>query len=294
MKNYHFNLRISLSFVLIVFVSIFSLNIQAQTGPGGVGNAGGTSGQPKNVLWLDASTLGYADNADLVTWLDLSGNSNNLTQPTASFTPIFQDDASNINGHPRAEFSKNDNRIVINPFTDMPTSGITTIIVYKTSAGGDGMVSYNTASQDNAFLLFDNANLRTYINGANVSRTALNSGAWQIMSHKWKSSGGNLIINKDGDQVYTATHQSGQSIPTGGSLAIGGEQDAVDGGYDAGQDFDGDIAEIIMFNSFINKAQRLLVENYLSEKYNLAFTIFPKMQDFGSMVDMFHVQFQML
>ena len=259
--------------ILICLIALLTFNVNAQTGPGGIGNSDGTSGQPKNVLWLDASTLGYADGADLATWTDLSGNSNDLTQSNALYTPIFQDDAGNINGHPRAEFSKADNRIIINPFSDIPTSGITTFIIYKTSDSGDGLVSYNTATRDNAFLLYDNSSLTTYLNGGNNnSGYAFNSGSWQIMSHKWKSSGGDLIINHNGDQVHTATLQNGVSIPTGGCLAIGGEQDAVDGGYTPGQAFQGDIAEIIMYNSFLNSAQRILVENYLSEKYNLTFT----------------------
>ena len=259
--------------ILICLITVLAFNVNAQTGPGGVGNSDGTSGQPKNVLWLDASTLSYADGADLTTWTDLSGNNNDLAQSNASYTPIFRDNGvNNINGHPIAEFSKADNRIIINPFSDMPTSGITTFIIYKTSDSGDGLVSYNTASQDNAFLLFDNASLRTDINGSNnVSGYAFNSGSWQIMSHKWKSSGGDLIINHNGDQAHTATFQNGVSIPTGGCLAIGGEQDAVDGGYSAAQAFQGDIAEIIMYNSFLNSAQRIIVENYLSEKYALAF-----------------------
>ena len=116
--------------ILLLFFTL-NFNIFAQTGPGVGGSAAGTADQPKNVLWLDASTLILTDGVDLTTWTDLSGNNNNLTQLNTSFTPIFQDDASNINGYARAEFSKADNRIIINPFNSMPTSGITTFIVYS-------------------------------------------------------------------------------------------------------------------------------------------------------------------
>ncbi len=277
MEKYSFTFIRKSLLLLISLIFIISANITAQTGPGGVGNSGGTSGQPRNILWLDASTLGFADGADLTTWDDLSGNSNNLTQGTASFTPIFQDDGSNINGHPRAEFSKDNNRIIINPFNDMPTSGITTIMVYKTSGTGDGMLSYANTTNDNAFLLLNNSNLRTYVSNDGSyhyddSGDAFNSGNWQIMSHKWKSSGGNIIINQDGDQVHTATLENGTSIAAGGCFGIGGEQDGVNSGWSGSQDFVGEMAEVVMFNSSINKAQRLLVENYLSQKYALAFT----------------------
>ncbi len=53
---------------------------------------------------------------------------------------------------------------------------------------------------------------------------------------------------------------------------LGGEQDAVDGGYAPNQDFNGDIAEIIMFNTYLTDPDRLIVENYLSQKYNVDIT----------------------
>ncbi len=268
------NLKPKKTFIFLL-ISFLSLNLYSQTGPGGVGSTDGSAGQPKNVLWLDASTLAYTNGNDLATWNDVSGNGNNLTQLTSGFTPIFRDNAGNINGHPRAEFSKVNNRIVIDPFNDMPTSGITNFVIYKTTDSGDGLISYNTSTVDNAFLLYDNNNMMTFINGGVYNPPAgepdYNSGSWQIMSHKWKSSGGNIIYYRDGNQIHTGTRTG--SIPSGGRLAIGGEQDNSGTGapFAPNQAFQGEIAEIIMYNSFLNSAQRLIVENYLSEKYNLAF-----------------------
>ncbi|MCF6185568.1 MAG: hypothetical protein L3J56_13285, partial [Bacteroidales bacterium] len=236
-----------LRILILIFFLGFTTVITAQTGPAGVGNTGGTNGQPKNVLWLDASSLSFADGADLNIWTDLSGNNNNLSQPTAGFTPVFQNDASNLNGHPRAEFSKVNNRIVINPFNDMPTSGITSFIIYKTTDSGDGLLSYATGSgtASNEFLLYNNSNLTTYFQAnSDNSGVVLNSGNWQFVSHEWQSSNGNLKIYTDGDQVRSTVFQSGHSILSGGSLAIGGEQDDVDGGYTSGQAFQGEIAEV--------------------------------------------------
>ncbi len=260
--------------IISIFFLLTSISF-GQNGPGGVGNSSGTNGQPQNVLWLDADSLSYADGADLSSWTDLSGNGNNLSQSNSSYTPIFKNDASNINGHPRAVFSKSNNRIVLNPFDDMPSSGITTFFVYKTSGSSDALLSYATGSgtASNEFLLFNNNNLTTYFLSSNkASGVSLNSGNWQIMEHQWKSSNGDLKIYNDGDQKYSTVFQSGHSIASGGSLSIGGEQDAIDGGYDASQAFSGEIAEIIMYNSSLNSAQRLIIENYLSQKYNIAFS----------------------
>lgn len=268
------NLKPKKTFILFL-ISFLSLNLYSQTGPGGVGSTYGSAGQPKNVLWLDASTLSFADGTDLTTWNDISGNGNDLTQSNLSYTPIFRNNVgSNLNGHPIAEFSKNDNRMTINPFNDMPTSGITNFVIYKTATGdgNDGLLSYNTSGQDNAFLLFNSNSLRMDVNGSNnVSGQDFSTGNWLIMANRWKSSGGDFIFNRNGNQVYSTNFQNGVSIPSGGSFALGGEQDNPGFTTDPAQDYDGEIAEVIMYNSFLNNAQRLIVENYLSEKYNLAF-----------------------
>jgi hypothetical protein len=46
-----------------------------------------------------------------------------------------------------------------------------------------------------------------------------------------------------------------------------GPQTIGDGSYGA---FFGEVAELIIFNTSINDAQRLIVENYLSSKFNLS------------------------
>ena len=53
-------------------------------------------------------------------------------------------------------------------------------------------------------------------------------------------------------------------------MVIGGEQSEVDNGYTPDQDLDGDIAEVIMYNGFINPAQRTIAENYLAARYGLS------------------------
>ncbi len=254
-----------------VFVYILAVplsHITAQTGPGGIGTADGSGSTPINVIWLEADALGLTDGNDITSWSDLSGNGNDFSV-SSTYSPIYRD-ASPLNGHGFAEFSKSNNRIVLNPFGEMPSEHITTVIVYKTTDSGDGMLSYNTSSQDNAYLLFNNSNLRTYINGtSNTSGVVYNSGNWQILGHRWQSSDGKLTYFLNGNEEANVTFRTGITVSSGGSLALGGEQDAVDGGYDAGQAFSGDIAEVIMYDAYLNDAQRKIIENYLSAKYDI-------------------------
>lgn len=72
------------------------------------------------------------------------------------------------------------------------------------------------------------------------------------------------IVWLDGSDSYSATLQTGTLITPNGCFAIGGEQDAIDGGYTAGQAHAGDFAEVIVYNVSLNEAQRILVANYLA------------------------------
>jgi hypothetical protein len=274
-SNYRFKTRflfykLGLKIFSILFFLIFSCSsILAQTGPGGIGNEDGSGGQPENVIWLEAESLGLSDGNDINLWLDLSGNSNDFSA-SSTYSPIFRN-TSPLNGRAFAEFSKSNNRIVLNPFDGMPETEITTLVVYRTTDSGDGLLSYATNSQNNEFLLYDNSNLNTYIENSNHSSgVAYNTGSWQIMSHRWRSSDGDLRYFLNSTEATNTTHRNGSVLQTGGSLAIGGEQDAVDGGYVPGQAFQGDIAEVIMYNSYLNDAQRSIIENYLSAKYDIS------------------------
>jgi hypothetical protein len=63
---------------------------------------------------------------------------------------------------------------------------------------------------------------------------------------EWSTTTG-LEVWKDGSQDYTnGSFASGRSITAGGTLAIGAEQDAQDGGYENAQYFDGDLTEVIV------------------------------------------------
>ena len=124
-----------------------------------------------------------------------------------------------------------------------------------------------------AFLAFslNQANaLTTFIeNNGNNSAQDLADDTWQILSHRWESSSGDVLINQNGNQIYSAIFQQGYSIETGGTFIIGNEQNSL-GQYAQEHNFIGDIAEIIMFNSSVNQARTRIIENYLSAKYGLA------------------------
>ena len=275
--------------LLAILLTVFSTAVVAQTGPAGVGNASGSSGQPQNVLWLDANTLGLSDGDPVTIWSDQSGNgytfgastgnaSSTLGDGNTSQLPSFESDGSStINGFPIIRFDDtNAERLVINPFSGFPSSDITTIIILKTANSSEGIVSYNVSGSggDNEYLIFDANAIRTYVDGDNSAGGDFNTPSSEsIFLSRWTNTDGTVEHYKNGLQVHTGAMKIGATISDNGSLAIGGEQDNVDDGYATNQDFGGDIAEMIIYGSYLNDAQRTLVENYLSEKYAITLDV---------------------
>jgi len=255
--------KISLLSVIYIFVSLGTF---AQTSPGGIGNSDGSGGQPELYLWLLPDSLGLADNDDVLSWNDYSGKNQNLSAASKT-SPVFR--ANKLNSHDYIEFSKSKNRIVGNPF-NMPSDAVSVFTVLRTTDKGDALLSYAVPGSSNEYLLYQSNNPSTYIQGSSSNMgSAFNDGSWTILSHQWRNPDGQLLMNLDGTQAGSGTLKSGASIVNGGAFAIGGEQDAVDGGYQANQAFQGDIAELIVYGSPLRKAERTVVENYLAQKYGL-------------------------
>ena len=252
-------------FILFIII-IISLNNYAQTGPAGVGSS------TSNILWNRSEDLSALANGDkIATWTDNSGNSNDLTQSDNSFRPEYV--TNEQNGFPVVRFNQTNGRIRKTSFSDFPTSDITVFIVNKNNnESSDGIFSYASSSSNggNDFLLFNSNNITTYRDNVNrASSQSANDNAWHIIDVSWTSSGGGLELWKDNASKYTNTLSDGVDITSGGCLAIAGEQDAVDDNYASGQAHFGDFLEIIVYNTELNSAQRIIVGNYLAAKYAL-------------------------
>ncbi|WP_158275627.1 LamG-like jellyroll fold domain-containing protein [Marinilabilia rubra] len=254
--------------LLLSFLYIFSfIGILAQSVPGGIGNTDGSDGQPELFLWLLPDSLSLNDGDDVLNWTDFSGKSQTLSA-ASSTSPLYRGGA--LNGHSYLEFSKNNNRILRNPF-NMPTEAVAVFMVLKTSSNDDdGLLSYEGAGSANNYLFIEPGSFRTYIDGSqDNSGQSINDGAWNVFSHQWRNSDGRLLMHLNGSELYSTNHRSGVSLYENGSFAIGGEQDGVDAGYGEDQDYDGDIAEIIIYGSSLKQAQRTVIEIYLAQKYGL-------------------------
>ncbi|MEM9329231.1 MAG: Calx-beta domain-containing protein, partial [Bacteroidota bacterium] len=234
-------------------------------GPGGVGD------DDILVLWLDAADItGVADGAVLDTWPDESGNGNDVTRGN---NPNYETNV--VNGRPVVRFDNNNERFTRTGMGDFPTDAITTITLLNTSETNGTTYSYATAAESNEYFQDRQQSGRFAIGGSIEDPdpdVAFNDGLWHIDVHTWQSSDGEYEIYKNGSLDGSGTHATGVTMTPGGTLVLGAEQDNLGGGFDAAQDFDGDLAEVMIYNRVLNDAQRILVENYLGAKYGIAVT----------------------
>lgn len=149
-------------------------------------------------------------------------------------------------------FDGNDDRVIRNPITGVPTTAISAEVWLKTTdtTKEAGIVSYAASSSDNEFQLRDYRALKVYVKGT-VANTnvAFNDGAWHHLVVTWTSTGGAIRVYKDGVLAYSNTTpvQAGASITGGGSLVLGQEQDSIGGGFETSQAFLGQMDEAAVY-----------------------------------------------
>lgn len=66
-----------------------------------------------------------------------------------------------------------------------------------------------------------------------TSGTSSTDGAWHHVAATWRSSDGRARLYIDGDLVWSVTRGKGKTIPSGGTLVVGREQDCKGGCFDS-------------------------------------------------------------
>ena len=253
---------------ILCFFLVHQNLLIAQTGPGGVGNATGTDGQPENVMWLDAQSLSLSNNAPVTTWTDRSGNNKNATQATAANQPLFK--TNYLNGKPAVYFDNSvtgeQDRLDFDGTTLVNTDYTVIVVGARRSLGSKRWLG-GQISTDNANLTIGwlDANNYTFDQRGNAVNAAPPSGTtginnFGIFTHSLESGAPSArrklfqngsLLNSNNSNVKLSAY-AGASIGRFGSTY-----------------YDIDVAEVIFYKSALNQAQRILVENYLSAKYNI-------------------------
>lgn len=237
-------------------------------GPGGVGTIDGTSSLR---MWLKADVGTYTDadcslaasNGDpIACWDDQSGSDLNVVAASAAGWPSYVTDT--LNSQPVVTFDGVDDQL-----NSVATLGIT---------GDEPRTLIVVANRQSA-----NVSSVIVHTGGTVSNQAfgLDSGSDHFYFYRW-------LYDVEIDprpisqhQIYAFQHEPGLSsayidgtqVGTIGGAANTVNNTAMIGGRNSdGSYHGGDIAEVIIYDVALNSAQRTLVDNYLSAKYNLAIT----------------------
>lgn len=260
--------------LLTIFGTLISVFLFSQTGPAGVGSSS------NNVLWLkaDAGTSSTTNNTRISSWNDQSGNGINVTQTVAVQQPSFATNV--INGMPAIQFDNvsttNDKMIgADSPILDN-TSGYSFFNVIRPQNVDNEARSIvskrTTVGVDQSFMLFLYTGSRYYVDlqttnnrfNTTTTYTANNNYILNTM-YNGTLAAASRARSYTGETLEITATETNTLIPDNSSPLLIGTTDATDG-----RPFGGYIAEIIIYTVTVNDAQRILVNNYLSSKYNIA------------------------
>jgi hypothetical protein len=208
-------------------------------------------------LWLDASQItGLSDGNAVSTWSDASGNGNDATQSSTA-RPIYKTNI--LNGRPSVRFDGTNDEMLLTSSLPSGTSTIFCVMRKRTtgvllgalsnnSIRSAGLLSYRNAT----FYCFGgsgNSNIY-YFNGGNAEATT--ASVWCQVDN-----GSGITLFENGSSISLTNFTFG---------AFGSY--TVVGGY-FGEFGDGDIMEIIYYDTALGTTDRQSVEDYLATKYGL-------------------------
>ncbi|MBI3133418.1 MAG: T9SS type A sorting domain-containing protein [Bacteroidetes bacterium] len=244
-----------------VFLLFLGVNGISQTGAAGVGSSA------TNVIWLDANTLNLSNGNSVSSFTDVSGNSNNFTQALSTKQPIFTTGA--VNGLPALSYDGVDDVLNSGSIAALESANLTYFIVFRRSSLKlQYIIGANYASSDKKWVNYTNSANNLLISAhysPTIKYTSFNEpgGAFTFTSsHITPTS---ISQRRQGTLMGTTT--GAYTVPTGhnkvtlGNVPFTTWQNCALSGY---------IAEVVIYNSALNNLERILVENYLGAKYNMA------------------------
>lgn len=244
----------------ILIAGLIGGNLFAQTGPGGVGNS------TTNRLWLRADTAVVHSGGVVSQWNDISGNGLALAQAIGADRPTLVSNV--VNGRPVIRFDGTSDFLSTSYNASLNAAAHTVLLVARVTGGASTsrVVLYSADS----------------LNGLGYTLQATTGNIWQ---YRTGSFGPGSFNTFDGGSIVTNQwemfagypldfYQNGTYISSGSNWGQNTSQPFYLGRKEGAPNFfNGDIAEVIVYNTSLSATQRILVENYLSSKYNLPIAV---------------------
>lgn len=249
-------------YLLLICISLF-LTGNSQTGPGGIGSNDGTSNL---IIWYRSDNGITASGTDISSWSNSAGYSTfNLNQHGESNPKLISNSANGYNeiqfdakGTLRTGTGLTTSNFITNQassYIHLKANSITKSFPYQATGAGTRFLCHIPWS--NSKVYFDigiccNSNARVQVGGL----TGLTD--YSLWSYD--------ALASTGKQLY----RNGTSLANvaGSSTFI----PQTTSRFTIGRKFDGNMTEVIVFKSKVNTAQRLIIQNYISAKYNQPLT----------------------
>ena len=255
-------IRILINHIVFILSLLISFSVQAQDGPGGVGNSDGSSDL---MLWLRADKyITYDSYKEISSWNDYSGNGIDFVNSTTK--PTFQSNV--LNQWPSVYFSEAGAGLKSTSVDGSDIFSSENNTFYFVAKGSSGDTWFNWSSSD------DTVSFGQYADSASFSFQNRTTGKLNDTSD---ITDGYYIIGATvdaSDQTFYINGANNTTQATDGSIDETLASDLFLGTRDGSSThgWTGHMTEMLVFNSTLNAAQRTVVENYLSAKYNLPLT----------------------
>lgn len=219
-------------------------------------------------LWLAANTLSLNDNDAVASWTDMSGTGRHATQSSSGNRPVFKQNI--LNGKSVVRFDGTNDYLECAAALWTGAAARTLFAVYKSNSTGsdfvDGVCGQATGSTTGTYFMIQARSRAVvgdpYFAGYAADLTGpAHDNLWKIAVAKYD--GTDATTYKNGTQVNTGTislntvndpFHIGATVPNVG---------------DDPEWHNGDIAEIINYDSSLGDTDREAVEAYLAAKYAL-------------------------
>lgn len=235
---------------------------------------------PGLVSWFKADAeSGFSDGDPVGVWNDHSGRGNDATALDSTAEPLFRSGV--INGLPALDFNGSSHQFSLphTSFDGIDNFENFTFFAFARSDGGSGIwgtgPSNNNSGNIHLEVRSGSGDLRLRVgateNDFSVSHEAA-QGGWYTFGASQRTDGGGalseLIVN--GTVIGFSTENPGiVDIAEFGGIFIGNS-------HNSNRQFNGMIAEVLLYNHALSEAQRQEVENYLHQKYQASSSqIFP-------------------
>ncbi len=269
-----------LRILVLLVLGLSAVTALAQTGPGGVGS------NTTNVLWLRANDNVYTDagvtlatNNQLVQqWNDQSGNAKNASQ-VATDQPTYRTNI--LNGFPTLRFTTATTRILSTGVATGNSASVWAVAQYSSvptnnpgiiqaspagaafsTAGADKVIGVWVSGTSTPSLHLWGRGVQSNSNPVNFSQT---TGALTAANTPFICASIYNSTSLGMQQWYMGTSSSTNTYD--GTLRSWSDFGVGNQGGTEG--WRGDIAEVVAFNTAVNNAQRIIIDNYLSAKYGL-------------------------